>query len=598
MQWELLPIYEVDRVPTAPAAEEADLLVDLVDGEGTVLVTQRIDLLESVHIDSDDPDLVVAPDPSFVRFIEMPAGTAGVVLRQDEALLASRSRSESAPQATIVTPTAAGHDGVVRWTWSDDDGDPLVARVEYRPAPDALWLPLSIDVDDDRLVVDPSLLPGGTSAQFKLAVTDGFNTTLALSEFFAVADKAPVAEILRPAVGDVFESGRRVVLRGNAPDMEQEVLEGEALVWSSQLDGSLGSGGEVEVDGLSAGIHLITLTATDGAGNHGTDSVAVFVQPAPALNRQPTADAGPDQTWSSTGIAQLDGTGSSDPDADPLTYHWSVVSAPPGADPSIDDPNAPQPTLATAVSGTYVVELTVHDGNVGSRPDRVVVLRDLVAPDVSVMAPTPGIALQDGSTLAAAVTDNDSGVDDNVWFTLREDDGADGIAIGLERLEATFDTATGTWIRYFDTIQVPDGYYLITASAVDAAGNSAVSEAVPFSVRNWAVVEMLPATPNHNAGRTVPVKFAINVAAAVDPAMPFVHSEELVFLIYETGSPDEILHEAVFGDGARDYRIDEEGEFYITNFKTLRKATEYTVEINRGGFEIGSFTFATVRNLG
>jgi hypothetical protein len=93
----------------------------------------------------------------------------------------------------------------------------------------------------------------------------------------------------------------------------------------------------------------------------------------------------------------------------------------------------------------------------------------------------------------------------------------------------------------------------------------------------------------------VPVKFAINVADAVDPTMPFVHNEELVLLIYETGSPDDLLHVAVFGDGARDYRIDEEGEFYITNFKTLRKATEYNVQINRGEFEIGSFTFATVR---
>ena len=66
---------------------------------------------------------------------------------------------------------------------------------------------------------------------------------------------------------------------------------------------------------------------------------------------------------------------------------------------------------------------------------------------------------------------------------------------------------------------------------MDAAGNPGKSEVVRFSVRNWAVVEMLPATPNHNAGRTVPVKFSIRVVSSVDPVMPFVYNEELVVLI-------------------------------------------------------------------
>ena len=69
--------------------------------------------------------------------------------------LASMSRSEQHPQASIVTPTAAGFDGAVRWAWTDGDGDPLAAWIEYRRAPDALWQPLSIDIDDDRLIAAP-----------------------------------------------------------------------------------------------------------------------------------------------------------------------------------------------------------------------------------------------------------------------------------------------------------------------------------------------------------------------------------------------------------------------------------------------------------
>jgi hypothetical protein len=593
-QWELLPIYEVERIPTPPVAESPDLLVELVDGAGTVLATRPVDLPEGEHVDTDDPNVVGAPDPSFVRFVEIPAGTTRVVLRDGTSILASRARSDNAPTVGVETPTVAGYDGTIRWSWSDDDGDPLMAWIEYRNTPDGPWQPLSIDVDDDRLVVDPALLPGGPSGQAKVTVTDGFNTTVALSEFFAVADKPPTAEILGPSTGTVLEAGRRVVLRGNAADMEDEVVTGSGLAWSSQLDGGLGSGGDVEVAGLSAGTHLITLTAADSAGNEGSAAVIVYVLPAPSLNGQPTAHAGPDQVWSAAGTAQLDGSASYDPDADPLTYRWSVASAPPGADAQLDDPYAARPILQTAVSGTYEVELVVHDGEVGSRPDSVVVQRDLVAPEISVVAPTAGTAVQDGVGFAAAVVDEDSGVG-AVWFTLREDDGAQGSAIGFEEIAAVYDPVTGAWIAGFDTTRVPDGYYLITASARDVAGNSATGEPVAFSVRNWALVELLPATPNHNAGRTVPVKFSINVDSAVDPATPFVHNEDLVISIYETDSPDVILQEATFGEEARAYRIDDHVGFYITNFKTLRAATEYTVSISRGDFVIGSFGFATVR---
>jgi len=71
-----------------------------------------------------------------------------------------------------------------------------------------------------------------------------------------------------------------------------------------------------------------------------------------------------------------------------------------------------------------------------------------------------------------------------------------------------------------------------------------------------------------------------------------------VIVIHETDAPDVVLHEATFGDGSRDYRISDVDEHYITNFKTQRQPTEYTVRIMRGDFEIGSFSFVTVRRRG
>jgi hypothetical protein len=54
----------------------------------------------------------------------------------------------------------------------------------------------------------------------------------------------------------------------------------------------------------------------------------VTVNPPSEVNQAPTANAGADQTVASGASVSLDGTGSSDPDADALTYAWSQLSGP------------------------------------------------------------------------------------------------------------------------------------------------------------------------------------------------------------------------------------------------------------------------------
>ena len=79
---------------------------------------------------------------------------------------------------------------------------------------------------------------------------------------------------------------------------------------------------------------------------------------------------------------------------------------------------------------------------------------------------------------------------------------------------------------------IPDGYYLLIVNASDMLGNEGY-DTVEFSIRNWAVLEMLPNTANNKAGRTMPVTFSLRIAEAVDPIQPFVRNEELNILIYE-----------------------------------------------------------------
>ena len=87
----------------------------------------------------------------------------------------------------------------------------------------------------------------------------------------------------------------------------------------------------------------------------------------------PVADAGPDQTVIAGETVQLDGSGSSDPDGDPLTYIWTITTRPAGSAAGLSDPALVNPTFAADIAGEYVLPLIVNDGLVDSAPDQVTI---------------------------------------------------------------------------------------------------------------------------------------------------------------------------------------------------------------------------------
>jgi peptidoglycan/xylan/chitin deacetylase (PgdA/CDA1 family) len=91
----------------------------------------------------------------------------------------------------------------------------------------------------------------------------------------------------------------------------------------------------------------------------------------PSGNRSPVADAGPAQTVSAGSTVQLDGSGSSDPDGDSLTYQWTQTG---GTPVTLSSSTAEQPTFtAPSSAGTLNFRLVVNDGQVNSSPDTVAV---------------------------------------------------------------------------------------------------------------------------------------------------------------------------------------------------------------------------------
>jgi len=210
-------------------------------------------------------------------------------------------------------------------------------------------------------------------------------------------------------------------------------------------------------------------------------------------------------------------------------------------------------------------------------------------PTILIQNPTNGLTVQDGVTLSALVTD-DYGID-NVVFSIREPDGGWGSAISSEYESIIpVNNAGDVWDHTLDTELLPDGKYLFVVEATDIHGNLA-REKVEFSVRNWALLELLPSSSYYKAGRTMPIKFRIGID---DGSPTFVWNEELTILIKQD---DVVLQTSTHGLTAIDYRIDSEGEHYITNFKTPKVAGEFAVEVWRGEHLIDEFTFSTGNSL-
>ncbi|MBW1953820.1 MAG: PKD domain-containing protein [Deltaproteobacteria bacterium] len=94
----------------------------------------------------------------------------------------------------------------------------------------------------------------------------------------------------------------------------------------------------------------------------------------PPANQPPTADAGADQTTKLGVSVTLDGTGSTDPDGDSLTYSWKVVEKPEGSNPTLAAANTSTPTFTPDMPGDYKIELVVTDAyGLASNPDYVIV---------------------------------------------------------------------------------------------------------------------------------------------------------------------------------------------------------------------------------
>lgn len=90
----------------------------------------------------------------------------------------------------------------------------------------------------------------------------------------------PQVFIDRPLDGETVIAGELVLFEGEASDAQDGSLE-DAMEWSSNRQGMIGTGLSFQTDQLVVGTHVISLRAIDSDGMTGLDQIDLVVEPAP-----------------------------------------------------------------------------------------------------------------------------------------------------------------------------------------------------------------------------------------------------------------------------------------------------------------------------
>ncbi|NNC93132.1 MAG: DUF2341 domain-containing protein, partial [Acidimicrobiia bacterium] len=236
----------------------------------------------------------------------------------------------------------------------------------------------------------------------------------------------------------------------------------------------------------------------------GADRGAVYVLKLVSPNLPPTAVAG-----GPYGIAEgdddlaLDGSGSSDPETDPLTYNWDLNN-----DLTYGDVTGANPTVSWATLGTYGIDddggpftigLEVDDGNGNTDTDTAQLTVTNTPPDITVTGTGSVIA---GSPYAVNLSVSDDG-DDTVsqWIINWGDGNIETIAGNpasanhtfanprLHNIVASVTDEDGTW--HDDRFIVPGLFANLQLYRLETTTGAVVDNIAPGSGLGWSIASII-----------------------------------------------------------------------------------------------------------
>jgi YD repeat-containing protein len=301
-------------------------------------------------------------------------GPGGTVTASATVVIANSAPVAHGQAVTTDEDTGAS----ITLTGSDADGDPLTYSLVSPPIHGAL----AGTPPDLAYAPDPNF-HGSDSFTFNAndGVMDSEPAVVAIT-VAAINDRPAAADDMAATDEDIPTTTANVL--ANDSDVDGDTLGVSS--YTQPANGTVTSHGDgtfiytpnPDFNGMDG----FTYAAQDHEGAIDTAAVSVFVSP---VNDAPAAQAGPDQPAMAGDTVWLDGSASDDVDGDTLAYQWSFVSMPEESGATLSDPSLVNPTFVVDVSGTYELQLVVHDGTVQSAPDTIIVTatpRIVEVPDI------------------------------------------------------------------------------------------------------------------------------------------------------------------------------------------------------------------------
>ncbi len=116
------------------------------------------------------------------------------------------------------------------------------------------------------------------------------------------------------------------------------------------------------------GIYQFVLVVSTDQKQSLPDTISILSSQRPvAVIRQKKMEVLPNR------FAQPDGSESYDPEKEPLTYSWQLISGPQGSNPGLFKTNEPVMAFRSNTLGEYLLALKVYDGISWSEPDSVII---------------------------------------------------------------------------------------------------------------------------------------------------------------------------------------------------------------------------------
>jgi hypothetical protein len=242
-------------------------------------------------------------------------------------------------------------------TSTDTDGDPLTY---------AWTAPDGITLDSASASVTTFTAPTVTTDTpftFSLVVYDGTVSSTAATVVITVMHKN-IVPVAHAGSDQTLNEGALVTLNGSAstdpegtPFTYQWIAPAGITLSSASASITTFTAPEVTTDTS----YTFSLVVNDGTDSSTIDQVIITVK---QVNKAPVASAGQAITVAGWRSVSLDGSASSDPDNDALTYLWTapaeiVLSSATVANPTFGAPNVATPT-------TYSFTLVVSDGKLSS----------------------------------------------------------------------------------------------------------------------------------------------------------------------------------------------------------------------------------------